>query len=163
MRIGHDGPVFRTTAFERVRRLIRELAGISLGPTKRTMAYNRLTRRLQATGKASLEDYLDLVEGGDAWERVQFTNALTTNLTSFFREPYHFPILVDHMRALGSGTPPVVWSSACSTGEEPYSIAMALIEAGDGISSDARVIAPDLDTPALPRARAGGFPLARAL
>ncbi len=162
MRIGHDAPVLCTTAFERVRRLIRELAGISLGPTKRTMAYNRLTRRLQATGHASFEEYLDLVESGDCSERVQFTNALTTNLTSFFREPYHFPLLVDHMRALDRGTPPVVWSSACSTGEEPYSIAMALIEAGDGIASDARVIASDLDTTALERARAGVYPVARA-
>jgi chemotaxis protein methyltransferase CheR len=162
MRIVHDGPEFRTAAFERVRRLIRELAGISLGPTKRTMAYNRLARRLQATGQATFEEYLDLVEGGDPSERVEFTNALTTNLTSFFREPYHFPILVDHMRALPRGTPPVVWSSACSTGEEPYSIAMALIEAGDGVSSEARVIASDLDTAALERARAGVYPVARA-
>ena len=93
---------------------------------------------------------------------MHFTNALTTNLTFFFREPYHFPILVDHLRALAAGTPPVVWSSACSTGEEPYSIAMAMLEAGDSIPADARVIASDLDTAALERARAGVYPAERA-
>jgi chemotaxis protein methyltransferase CheR len=147
-----------TPAFERVRRLIRDIAGISLSPTKRTMAANRLSPRLQATGRDDFGSYLDLVEAPDSAERVHFVNALTTNLTSFFREPHHFPALVEHLRLRGSRTNPVVWSAACSTGEEPYSIAMALAEAGLGA---ARVIASDLDTEALETASAGEYAMQR--
>lgn len=146
-------------AFERVRRLIAELAGIALGPTKRSMAANRLARRLQATGHERYGAYLDLVEAPGSQERVHFVNALTTNLTSFFREPHHFPILVQHVASRRHRTPPVVWSAACSTGEEPYSIAMALTEAG---ITNARVIASDLDTEALAVASRGEYALQRA-
>ncbi|MEP7068108.1 MAG: CheR family methyltransferase [Usitatibacter sp.] len=152
-----------TAAFERVRRLIHEIAGISLGPTKRTMAMNRLTRRLEATGHERFSTYLDQVEAPDSPERVHFANALTTNLTSFFREPHHFPMLVEHLRARPAGMPPaVIWSAACSTGEEPYSIAMALHEAGEDVSRKARILASDVDTEALDTARRAIYPLERA-
>lgn len=145
-------------AFERVRRLIQDIAGIALSPTKRTMAANRLSPRLQATGLDDFASYLDLVEAPDSVERVHFVNALTTNLTSFFREPHHFPTLVEHLRARKPGPAPVIWSAACSTGEEPYSIAMALAEAGFGA---ARIIASDLDTDALETASAGVYEMQR--
>jgi len=148
-----------TPAFERVRRLIRDIAGISLSPTKLTMAANRLSPRLQATGRGDFANYLDLVEAPDSAERVHFVNALTTNLTSFFREPHHFPILVEHLRRRAPGPAPIIWSAACSTGEEPYSIAMALSEAGLGA---ARIIASDLDTEALETASAGVYAMQRA-
>jgi chemotaxis protein methyltransferase CheR len=143
-----------TSSFERVRRLIRDIAGISLSPAKLTMVANRLSPRLRATGRGDFASYLDLVEAPDCVERTHFVNALTTNLTSFFREPHHFPILVEHLRSRAPGSAPVVWSAACSTGEEPYSIAMALAETGFGA---ARIIASDLDTEALATASAGEY------
>jgi len=142
-------------AFERVRRLIHEIAGISLGPTKRTMAMNRLLARLQATGHERFTSYLDEVEAPESPE-------LTTNLTSFFREPHHFPMLIEHLRARPAGAPAVIWSAACSTGEEPYSIAMAVHEAGEEVSRGVRIIASDLDTVALDTARRAIYPLERA-
>jgi chemotaxis protein methyltransferase CheR len=152
-----------TATFERVRRLIHEIAGISLGPTKRTMAMNRLLRRLQATGHERFSTYLDEVETPESGERAHFANALTTNVTSFFREPHHFPMLVEHLRARPAGAPPaVIWSAACSTGEEPYSIAMALHEAGEEVSRGVRIIASDVDTDALDTARRAVYPLERA-
>ena len=152
-----------TAAFDRVRRLIHEIAGIALGPTKRTMAMNRLLRRLEATGHERFSSYLDHVEAPGSPERVHFANALTTNLTSFFREPHHFPVLVEHLRARPANAPPaVVWSAACSTGEEAYSIAMALHEAGGDVSRNVRIIASDVDTDALDVARRAVYPLERA-
>lgn len=150
-------------AFNRVRRLIHEIAGISLGATKRTMAMNRLLPRLKATGHERFASYLDHVEAAGSPERAHFANALTTNLTSFFREPHHFPLLVEHLSRRRPGAPPaVVWSAACSTGEEPYSIAMALEEAGDEALRDVRIIASDIDTRALDVAREGVYTLERA-
>jgi chemotaxis protein methyltransferase CheR len=149
-------------AFDRVRRLIHEIAGISLGPTKRTMAMNRLLRRLQATGHESFATYLDEVGMPSSPERMHFANALTTNLTSFFREEHHFPLLVDHLRTRARGRPAVVWSAACSTGEEPYSIAMALQEAGEDVARGVRIIASDIDTQALATASRAIYPVERA-
>ncbi|HUQ29056.1 MAG TPA: CheR family methyltransferase [Usitatibacter sp.] len=149
---------FGTPAFERVRRLIHEIAGISLGATKRTMAFNRLMPRVEATESADFRRYLDLVEAPGSEERVHFANALTTNLTSFFREPHHFPVLIEHLRQAGPGA--VVWSAACSTGEEAYSIVMALEEAG--IDPRVRVIASDVDTTALAAAQDGIYRMDRA-
>jgi len=146
--------------FDRARRLIHEIAGISMSPTKRTMVANRLARRLRETGHASFDAYLDAVEAEDSPEREAFTNALTTNLTSFFREAHHFPILIEHLRKRAGDAPLTVWSAACSTGEEPYSIAMALMEAQ--LPQPFRVIASDVDTAALAKAEAGVYSVERA-
>ena len=159
MHAGSGRLELRDTDFERARRLIHEIAGITMGPTKRTMVANRLSRRLKETGHASFGAYLDTVEAEGSPERERFTNALTTNLTSFFREAHHFPILVEHLRRLGPKAPSTIWSAACSTGEEPYSIAIALAEAG---LAHVRIVASDVDTAALERARAGIYPLERA-
>jgi chemotaxis protein methyltransferase CheR len=148
------------TDFERARRLIHEIAGITMGPTKKTMVANRLSRRLRETGYPCFDSYLDAVEAEDSAEREAFTNALTTNLTSFFREAHHFPILVEHLRRAAHKEPFTIWSAACSTGEEPYSIAMALLEAG--LPRTFRIIASDIDTAALERAQAGVYPATRA-
>ena len=136
---------FSTADFERVRKLIYQHAGISLSPVKQDMVYSRLARRLRATGKSSFADYLDALEknGGDEWER--FVNSLTTNLTSFFREPHHFPIFAEHLRKLGTRRPIRVWCSAASTGEEPYSIAMVIAETL-GASAPAKIFSTDIDT-----------------
>ncbi|WP_150430480.1 CheR family methyltransferase [Dechloromonas sp. CZR5] len=152
---------FSTADFERVRKLIYQHAGISLSPVKQDMVYSRLARRLRATGKQTFADYLDALEknGGDEWER--FVNSLTTNLTSFFREPHHFPIFAEHLRKLGNHRPIRVWCSAASTGEEPYSIAITVAETFGGNCSNVSIVASDLDTNVLATAQKGVYPIER--
>lgn len=152
---------FSTTDFERVRKLIYQHAGISLSPVKQDMVYSRLARRLRATGMRSFAEYLDGLErnGGDEWER--FVNSLTTNLTSFFREPHHFPIFADHIRKIGTKRPIRVWCSAASTGEEPYSIAITVAETFGTNVSHISIIASDLDTNVLATAAKGVYPVER--
>jgi len=151
---------FTPRDFERVRALIHQRAGIALADSKQEMVYSRLARRLRATGIQSFETYLDTLERGhrdDEWEA--FTNALTTNLTSFFRESHHFPILAEHVRKIRE--PIKIWCSASSTGEEPYSIAMTLCEAFNTLTPPAQVIATDIDTNVLTTAQNGVYPLDR--
>ncbi len=147
---------FSDSDFERVRKLIYAHAGITLSPIKRDMVYSRLARRLRATGKKNFSEYLALVERGNGAEWESFVNALTTNLTSFFREPHHFPVLADFLKKQ-SGRPVKIWCSAASTGEEPYSIAMTVVEALGGASSSVTIVASDLDTNVLTTARAGVY------
>jgi chemotaxis protein methyltransferase CheR len=148
---------FTDRDFERVRALIHGHAGISLSPAKRDMVYSRLARRLRQLGLGSFEAYLELVEQGDAAEREAFTNALTTNLTSFFREPHHFPILAGHLRRAGTGRQITLWCSAASTGEEPYSIAMTAVEAFGSFTPPVRILASDVDTNVLAAAQSGVY------
>jgi len=152
---------FSTADFERVRKLIYQHAGISLSPVKQDMVYSRLARRLRATGKQTFAEYLDALEknGGDEWER--FVNSLTTNLTSFFREPHHFPIFAEHLRKLGNRRPIRVWCSAASTGEEPYSIAITVAETFGANCSHVSIVASDLDTNVLATAQKGVYPIER--
>ncbi len=152
---------FSAADFERVRKLIYQHAGISLSPVKQDMVYSRLARRLRATGKNTFGEYLDMLErgGSDEWER--FVNSLTTNLTSFFREPHHFPIFADHLKKLGNRRPIRVWCSAASTGEEPYSIAITVLETFGANASHVSIFASDLDTNVLEIARKGVYPLER--
>jgi chemotaxis protein methyltransferase CheR len=151
---------FTSRDFERVRALIYKRAGIALADSKQEMVYSRLARRLRATGIRSFEAYLDSLESRpDDGEWEAFTNALTTNLTSFFREAHHFPILADHVN--GKKESVTVWCAASSTGEEPYSIAMALCEALGSSASSAQVIATDIDTNVLNVASAGIYTLDR--
>lgn len=152
---------FSTADFERVRKLIYQHAGISLSPVKQDMVYSRLARRLRATGKQTFAEYLDALEknGGDEWER--FVNSLTTNLTSFFREPHHFPIFAEHLRKLGTRRPIRVWCSAASTGEEPYSIAITVLETFGSNASHVSIVASDLDTNVLATAQKGVYPIER--
>ncbi|GGE71710.1 CheR family methyltransferase [Massilia psychrophila] len=138
--------IFTKSDFERVRALIYKRAGISLADSKQEMVYSRIARRLRATGIVSFSTYLDQLEAGrlgDEWEA--FTNALTTNLTSFFREAHHFPLLAEHVRRLEGG-PITIWCSASSTGEEPYSIAMTVCEAFNSLTPPVQIIATDIDT-----------------
>ncbi|WP_426107035.1 CheR family methyltransferase [Massilia sp. TSP1-1-2] len=137
---------FTGADFERVRTLIYQRAGISLADSKQEMVYSRLARRLRATGIVSFGRYLDDLEAGrlgEEWE--SFTNALTTNLTSFFREAHHFPLLAEHLLKLRE-QPITIWCSAASTGEEPYSIAMTACEAFNTLTPPVQIIATDIDT-----------------
>jgi chemotaxis protein methyltransferase CheR len=150
--------------FERVRRIIFGLAGIDLNPSKQNMVYSRLSRRLRARGMDSFTCYLDQLEtdsGFIAAERQEFVNALTTNLTSFFREQHHFPVFADLLRRGVSGRGARVWCAAASTGEEPYSIAMTVAEAL-GHDSGARILATDIDTQVLASASRGVYRLQHA-
>jgi chemotaxis protein methyltransferase CheR len=146
--------------FGTVRKLIAEYAGIKLSPQKRNMVYNRLLRRLRARGLSRFGDYLDLVQREGSDEREAFVNALTTNLTAFFREPHHFELLQAHARhrAGKRGAPLRCWSSACSTGEEAWSIAMVLREA----ECAGEVLGTDIDTDVLNTAQAGVYRSERA-
>jgi chemotaxis protein methyltransferase CheR len=147
---------FTVRDFERVRSMIYKRAGIALADSKQELVYSRLARRLRATGLTSFAVYLDELEaGGDADEWEAFTNALTTNLTSFFREAHHFPILAEYVKDLKD--PIVIWCSASSTGEEPYSIAMTLCEVFGTLTPPAQIIATDIDTNVLATAQHGVY------
>jgi chemotaxis protein methyltransferase CheR len=146
--------------FERVRALIYQRAGISLADSKQEMVYSRLARRLRATGLVSFDRYLDDLEAGrlgEEWE--SFTNALTTNLTSFFREAHHFPLLAEHLKQ--AREPITIWCSASSTGEEPYSIAMTACEAFNTLTPPVQIIATDIDTNVLTTAANGVYSIDR--
>jgi len=145
---------FRRADFSRVQRMIYARAGIALGDHKREMVYSRLSRRLRKLDRRDFGSYLDDLENHpERPEWQEFVNALTTNLTAFFRESHHFPILADFVRYR---TQPVsVWCCAASTGEEAYSIAMTLTEAlGPQAAS---VLATDIDTNVLVRAQTGVY------
>jgi len=147
--------------FVRVQALIRQRAGISLHDGKQAMVYSRLSRRLRETGHASLAAYLDWLEHGGhsaqhCAEWQEFVNALTTNLTAFFREQHHFDILAQHLRKHGAGKPWRAWCAAASTGEEPYSIAMTAVEAL-GAAPNLQLLASDIDSRVLASAAEGVY------
>lgn len=143
--------------FTRIRRLIYQKAGISLHEGKHAMVFSRLTRRLKDTGYTNFTEYLDNLESGPSghaeWE--QFTNALTTNLTAFFREEHHFHALHDELSKWGN-KPLRLWCCAASTGEEPYTLAMVVAETL-GVRANARILATDIDTQVLNTARQGVY------
>ncbi len=148
--------------FERVRGMIYARAGIRLEASKFNMVYSRLSRRLRALSLSSFRAYLDLLDADDAHEWQAFTNALTTNLTSFFREPHHFDVMEKYLAEHGRrGAKFRIWSAACSTGEEAYSIAMRVVEHFNSWTPPVQIIASDLDTTCLDTAAAGAYPLAR--
>jgi chemotaxis protein methyltransferase CheR len=149
----------RDAEFERICRLIYQRAGITLAPSKRTMVYSRLARRLRALGDASFAEYLKRLDDLDAQEWEQFVNALTTNLTSFYREPHHFEILREHLKARRTQGRLRIWCSAASSGEEPYTLAFTAIEAFGSLNPPIEIIATDIDTTVLQRARLGVYPL----
>ncbi|MBA4723257.1 CheR family methyltransferase [Alloalcanivorax xenomutans] len=148
---------FSASDFQAIRTLIYQRAGIVLAEHKKDMVYSRVGRLVRARGLTRFADYLaGLKASGEGGEWQAFVNALTTNLTSFFRESHHFPILADHVR--GRRDPVRVWSAAASTGEEPYSIVMTLLETL-GEHANVEVLATDIDTEALDRARRAVYPL----
>lgn len=145
--------------FARVRNLIYEYAGISLSPIKKEMVYSRLVRRLRALRLGSFEVYLAYLESNSE-ETEAFVNALTTNLTAFFREPHHFEILTQQLQA-AHARPFRIWCAAASTGEEAYSLAMAACEAFDSMTPPVTILASDIDTHVLRTASEGVYPMER--
>ena len=146
--------------FEWIRAQIKERTGIALSDQKRDLVYNRLAGRLRSLGISSFRDYRRVLES-EGGEFVEFTNALTTNVTAFFREPHHFEYLKkavfpklqrENKRKIR------IWSAGCSSGEEPYTIAMTALETfGDRSSVDVKILATDLDTNVLAKAEAGVY------
>lgn len=150
--------------FARVAALAEREAGLTIPDTKAAMVQSRLSRRLRATGHESFESYLDLVESTDGIsERGHMISALTTNVSHFFREEHHFetlrnvvlPPLIDRLRAGGRVR---IWSAGCSSGQEPYSIAITILEAlPDANRYDIRILATDIDYAILAKAREGQY------
>jgi chemotaxis protein methyltransferase CheR len=149
--------------FERVCAIVYRTVGIRLTEAKRDLVYGRLARRIRQLQLTSFRDYLDLVEAEPEREFTDFVNAITTNLTSFFRERHHFDALRSQvfpelMRARTASRRLRIWSAGCSTGEEPYSLAMTVAdEFGQRAGWDVRILATDLDTNVLEHARAGVY------
>jgi chemotaxis protein methyltransferase CheR len=147
--------------FDRLRELVREHTGIALSDAKRQLVYGRLARRLRALKIESFAEYIRLIERGEPAELEEFVNAVTTNLTSFFREPHHFDYLARELlptlAARSDGTNRLrIWCCAASTGEEPYSIAQVLSEAQQLLAGwDVKMLATDLDSAVLANAAAG--------
>ncbi len=150
---------FSSRDFAEIRKMIYDHAGIALNDAKEDMVYSRLARRLRATGKRSFPEYLALIRSGDAVEWEAFVNSLTTNLTDFFREAHHFRILKDFLQTR-KDRPITLWSSASSTGEEPYSMAITAFEAL-GSNPPVQILASDLDTNVLKKAEEGIYPVER--
>jgi chemotaxis protein methyltransferase CheR len=138
--------------------LIYEHAGISLKSSKQDMVYSRLARRLRANGINNFRDYLVLLES-DKVEWEAFVNSLTTNLTSFFREPHHFPMLAEHVVKQKGRHQLSLWCSAASTGEEAYSMAMTMVDAFGSFAPPVSIVATDVDTNVLVKAEAGIYPV----
>lgn len=154
---------FGAEDFAALRELVKTHTGIHLTEQKREMVYGRLSRRLRALGLESFRDYRALLEQGDGAELVQFCNAITTNLTSFFREAHHFQYLRDEVLAAraanrGGSRRLRLWSAGCSSGEEPYSMAMTIHEAlPEPRRWDIKILATDLDTEVLGRGQRGVY------
>lgn len=160
---------FEQRHFAFIVQLIHQLAGISLAPHKVEMVYARLARRLRALHLGSFDDYCALLESEEGAGEVGFlVNALTTNLTAFFREPHHFRHLADELlpavraRESGRQRPRLrIWSAGCSSGAEPYTIAMVVASTFTDLSRwDARILATDIDTHMVQTARHAVYPFA---
>ncbi|GAB4402002.1 MAG: chemotaxis protein CheR [Rhodoferax sp.] len=147
---------WRDADFEKVKALIYRRAGISLNDGKHAMVYSRLSRRLRETGHRSFSEYLAWLESSDGPEWQEFINALTTNLTSFFREQHHFEILASFLASQPARGPFRLWCAAASTGEEPYSILMTVLDTL-GEHASFTLMASDIDTKVLATAAAGVY------
>lgn len=152
--IRRDFP-FSDDEFRRVCRFIYRRAGISIGPHKKEMVYSRLARVLRSRRLTSFTTYMDMVEAGGSDDLQEFVNALTTNLTSFFRESHHFPILAEKMKAAARHGTVYIWTCASSTGEEAWSLAMTAVETFGTNDPPVKILATDIDTAVLEKGRKG--------
>ncbi len=153
--------------FELLRKLVGKYAGISLNDTKRQLVYSRLARRIRTMNLSGFDAYCALVRDENNAEIENFINAITTNLTSFFREHHHFECLAQTvvpvlLKTNAASRRIRVWSAGCSTGEEPYSIAMTLRQAlGNNSGWDVKILATDIDSNVVATAAAGIYPTNR--
>ena len=158
--------VMSPAAFGRISRILNEVSGISLQETKESLVYSRLAKRIRALRMSSFEEYCDHISSDHGEEeRGELLSALTTNVTRFFREPHHFADLtkavLEPIKARPSGRRVRIWSAACSSGEEPYSIAMTVLETlPRAHEMDVRILATDIDPKVVARGEAGIYPAA---
>ncbi|HZO23146.1 MAG TPA: protein-glutamate O-methyltransferase [Steroidobacteraceae bacterium] len=158
---------FSDEDFEALRKLVKQITGINLSEQKRELVYGRLARRLRALQLRSFAQYREFLAGDSGSEIAQLCNAITTNLTSFFREPHHFDYLREHvlepLRASSARASRLrIWSAGCSTGEEAYSLGITVLETfPDASRWDVRILATDLDSDVLAHARGGIYPAER--
>lgn len=156
---------FEEQDFEAIRALVKTSTGINLTAQKRELVYGRLAVRLRSLGLRSFREYRQLV-AADAAEQVRLCNAITTNLTAFFREPHHFEHLRNQVlpayRDRAARRRLRIWSAGCSTGEEAYSVAMTVLEnLTDASVQDVRILATDVDSDVLATAATGQYALER--
>ena len=154
--------------FDYLRRMIYDYAGIVIAENKRSMVQGRINRRMRELGVRDVGEYLDYLRSAPEIERDGLASALTTNVTAFFREPHHFEYLrrefLPAWRLRQVARPRFrAWSAGCSSGEEPYSLAITVLEelASDP-GADIRILATDLDAAMIRSAREGVYPLKRA-
>jgi len=143
-------------------RIVYDKAGIALGDGKEALVSSRIAKRMRALGieAGDYKSYLKHLEGDKTGEEiVLFLDAISTNVTSFFRESHHFDFLTQIMKTwLNNGQRKFrIWSAACSSGEEPYSAAIVMAEATSGFQTDVRILATDISTKVLDRARPGVY------
>ena len=144
--------VFTAEDFRHIAQTLHAHAGIALSEGKAALVYSRLAKRLRLLGLRSFRDYCALIEGVEGVdERQAMTAALTTNVTRFYREPHHFDHLRDHVmpelaaRARAGGRVRL-WSAACSNGQEPYSMALTVLDVlPEAADLDVRILATDID------------------
>lgn len=157
---------FTDKDFDKLRQIIGERTGIALQDHKKNLVYTRLARRLRALGLKTFVDYLTLIDSDKGEPEIgNLVNAITTNLTKFFREDHHFNhlktvVMPDLLQSIKDGHQSRirVWSAGCSSGQEPYSIAMTMVEAAPRIGDmDAKILATDLDTNMLATGREGVY------
>ncbi len=164
------GPLLGDSDFQFLRKFVHEHCGISLGEHKRQLVQSRLIRRLRALGLKQFSGYCELLRRDPHGELGELASVISTNVTSFFREVHHYDLLAADLlprwleqKRRDSGRLRI-WSAGCSTGEEPYALAMVLAEAiekHDASDLDARILATDLSPQALETARRGVYPLDR--
>jgi chemotaxis protein methyltransferase CheR len=145
--------------FDRLRQLVSEHTGIKLSDHKQEMLYSRLSRRLRALNLNSFSSYYKLLQTDGGEELVHFINAVTTNLTAFFREPHHFKlleqVLLPQLLVKKQASRRLrIWSAGCASGEEPYSIAMVVKEIVPS-DWDVKILATDLDSQVLEKGKQG--------
>src|SRR5579872_6547854 len=152
---------FADEDFDALRNLVKQITGINLSDQKRELVYGRLARRLRALQLRSFAEYRAYLASDGGKEIVQFCNAITTNLTAFFREPHHFDYLREQVLTpflSGTNKRLRIWSAGCSTGEEPYTLAMTVLETIPDVKKwDIRILATDVDSDVLERGRRGVY------
>lgn len=156
---------FQDSDFNRVKKIVYDYAGIDLNESKKNLVYNRLSKRIRFLDMQTFAEYLNFVEAQGEAEFVHLINAITTNLTFFFREDHHFEYLaktvIPGLLKANQGKKKIrVWSAGCSTGEEPYSIAITLKESVPA-GWDAKVIATDLDSNVVATGKTGVYKIDR--
>lgn len=150
--------------FERIKRILYDETGIHLKESKSTLVYSRLTKRLRLLGLENFRDYCDMISRAGNDELQHMCTALTTNVTAFFRESHHF----DHLRTqilprllagARAGRKVRIWSAGCSSGQEPYSVALTILSLmPEARSYDIKILATDINPHVLAAGKAGHYP-----